>query len=140
MALVISAVTALGANKVRMLLTGTANAQTATLGLFGDGTASANLPASWVGNSIAQGSTVDVGDGQGQISLANLIANTRITAVPVSGTKIGAVTGNSNLVATKGGAAPWQITFAQNGTQAGGSSVFEVYVEFLQSVVSGGSI
>ena len=146
MALVISAITAQGTNAVRMTLTGAANAQTATLGLFGDGTASANLPASWVGNSVVAGSTVNVGTGQGlpasaSAAVALLTQNTRVTVVPSSGTStIIGVTGNTDISVTKGGAAPWQITFELVGTPAGGAAVYEVFVEYLQSVASGGAV
>lgn len=143
MALVPSAMTALGANVARCVLTGAADTEACTIGLSGDAGATIQLPASFVGNSVALAGagTVNVGDGQGLISGANLQTNTRITAIPttVGGTLIGAG-GNSNVTFSKNSTSPWRITCTLNGTPTGGAAVFEVYIEEFQSVGSGGSI
>ena|SRR5487761_1985263 len=131
MALVLSAQTAQGANTVRFVLTGAASGDSLTVGLNGDSGAGAQLPASWIGT---------VGDGQGVPAAATLTANTRITIAAASGTtgNIGG-TGSAVVSVSKGGS-PWRATFTLVGTPTGAAAVYEVFVEYLQSVASGGAV
>ena len=96
-------------------------ADAAAIGLFGDGTADAQLPTGFTGSA---------GDGQGVPSAATLQRNCRVLAVEATDPS----SANSAAVfqVTKNAVAPWQAVLTLRGQAAPTAPVTaEVYVEYV---------